>query len=279
MLSHPILADAIENEFVAAAVHNSVREGEKSGDARALARFAEPAWNNPVVRYVDGDGHDLLPRRDGVYAAGAVAERMIAALEAAGRSVPAYLRLAASELDPRPRSRATFEMHCFWEGEARLGALDGVLATRPGFLLGNEVVEVEFDPRTIPFPRLLAEARRLECARRAFAHDPKDAAAAGDGAALAPQRAGDAPESDRKRALAASPLRLLPLTEAQAARVNAALARGGAADEFLSPRQRRLAARLRAATPAELARAAAPPGGTPPPSLEERLRHLESRLR
>lgn len=284
MLSHPILADAIENEFVAAAVYNSVRAGDASSDARALARFAEPAWNNPVVRYVDAAGRDLVPRRDGVYAPGAVAARMIEALEAARKSVPAYLRLAAIEFGDHPRSRATFEMHCFWEGEARLGAIDGVLATRPGFIGGTpsvEVVEVEFDARVVSFGALVAEAKRQGCARTAYAHDPKDASGTSDARLLSPERARDAAESDRKRSLSLSPLRLLPLTEAQSCRVNAALARGASPADFLSPRQRRLAERLLAATPEEIARlaGAAAVGGTESLPLAERWHRLESGLR
>jgi hypothetical protein len=256
VLSHPILADAIENEFVAAAVFNSVKDGEKTADARALVRFREPAWNNPVVRFVDSLGNDLLPRRDGVYAPFEIGARLVAALEAARHPVPEYLRLAVEELDPRPRSLATFEMHCFWEGEARLGALPGVLATRPGFLGGKEVVEVTFDPRTLPFARLAADAKQFDCARGVFAHDAKDVA---NGVRLAPGIASDTPESDRKHALASSPLRFLPLSQAQSARLNAAVASGGSIDEILSPRQRQMAETLLEASPAALAKLEVPP--------------------
>jgi len=60
-------------------------------------------------------------------------------------------------------------MACYWEGEARLGALDGVLATRIGFLQRHEVVEVEFDPERLAYERLVREAQKMSCARRVFA--------------------------------------------------------------------------------------------------------------
>src|SRR5262249_55155792 len=46
VLAHPLLSEAIETEFVPVFVANS-RPGR---DAEQLARFGEPAWNNPVLR-------------------------------------------------------------------------------------------------------------------------------------------------------------------------------------------------------------------------------------
>ena len=53
-----------------------------------------------------------------------------------------------------------------------------------------------------------------------------------------------APESDQKRHLRFSTLRFLPLTSAQAARIDAALAAGNDVTHWLSPRQRLLAAQI-----------------------------------
>lgn len=89
MLSHPLLVEAIETEFHPVVVHNN----KKGRDAEILKRFGEPAWNNPVVRLLDAQGHDLIPRKGGVYSAPAMAGRMVRALQAAKRPVPAYLRL------------------------------------------------------------------------------------------------------------------------------------------------------------------------------------------
>ena len=136
-LSSPLLVDAIESEFVPVAVHNN-RPG---ADAELLARFGEPACNFPVLRVLDAGGRDLLPRRDGIYGERGVADRLIAALEAAKRPVPGYLELAREEAGEE-REVAAFAMHCYWEGEAALGALQGVIATRTDqkFYLGRSTL-------------------------------------------------------------------------------------------------------------------------------------------
>ena len=42
--------------------------------------------------------------------------------------------------------RATFSMYCYWTGEATLGRVDGVLASRIGDWRGDEIVQVDYDP-------------------------------------------------------------------------------------------------------------------------------------
>ncbi|MEM7353637.1 MAG: hypothetical protein AAF657_22760 [Acidobacteriota bacterium] len=41
---------------------------------------------------------------------------------------------------------ATFSMYCYWTGEATLGRVDGVVASRIGHWGGAEIVQVDFDP-------------------------------------------------------------------------------------------------------------------------------------
>ena len=106
MLSHPLLVEAIENEFVPVAIHNN-----KSGrDAEILKRFSEKAWNNPVVRFVDGKGKDLVARRGGIYSASGIAARMVTALQTAKRPVPGYLRLLTVGATPKFLRKASFAM-------------------------------------------------------------------------------------------------------------------------------------------------------------------------
>jgi len=217
-LSQPLLVEAIESEFVPLAIHNN-RAG---ADAAVLARFGEPAWNNPVLRFVDAAGRDVLPRRDGVYGTHEVAARMVAALAAAKRPVPEYLQLLADELN-HGTATVTLGTHCFWDGEARLGGIAGVMRTRAVFAQGGEAVEVTYDPRRVA-PSALAQAA--------------------DARVLPAGRTTPAPESDQKRHLRFSTLRFLPLTSAQAARIDAALAAGTDVTRWLSPRQRLLAAQV-----------------------------------
>jgi len=239
VLSHPLLVEAIEAEFVAVAVLNN-RGG---ADAAALVRFGEPAWNNPVVRFVDATGRDLLPRTSGVWDRHGIAQRMAEALRRGGREVPAYLGLVIEESRRVPAESAVFEMHCFWEGEACLGGLPGIRSTRAGWVDGREVVEVRFDPGAIERGALYRAARRSDCARSVFVYDEAERALAAaafgeDAVALVDDPVRSARASDQKRHLRASPLDRLDLTPLQASRVNAALGRGEDPRPFLSPRQR-----------------------------------------
>ncbi|MEM1246411.1 MAG: hypothetical protein AAGK22_08565 [Acidobacteriota bacterium] len=43
-------------------------------------------------------------------------------------------------------STATFSMYCYWTGEATLGRVDGVHASRIGHWDGREIVQVDYDP-------------------------------------------------------------------------------------------------------------------------------------
>ncbi len=93
VLSNPRVVKAIENEFLPVFVYNN-RDGE---DRRILERFKEPAWNYQVVRFLDSEGRDIIPRKDRVWTVSHLAMRMIATLEASGRPVPDYLRALAEE--------------------------------------------------------------------------------------------------------------------------------------------------------------------------------------
>jgi hypothetical protein len=142
VLSHPDIVAVIEAETVAVAVYNNV----DGADRRWLASFSEPTWNNPVVRIMDAERRPWAPRYAGPYTVKAFARVLSDALVAAGRAPPErLLRLVHEPVE----AKATLAMGCFWEGEAQLGALDGVRAARVGFLGGDEVVEVSFDPSVI----------------------------------------------------------------------------------------------------------------------------------
>ncbi|MDZ4804010.1 MAG: VPGUxxT family thioredoxin-like (seleno)protein, type 2 [Candidatus Eisenbacteria bacterium] len=219
-LSNPRLVEVIETLFVPLAIHNN----KPGADRVILERFREPAWNNPVVRFLDADGNDWIPRKDGVWSEGALSRRMLAALEKSGQPAPGWFRLVVEEIDADDPQRLYLAMHCFWEGEARLGTLDGLLATRAGFIDGKEVVEVTYDAVRLPADRLITEARKRGVAGESWTGNQ------------VPFR--EAPASDQKRHLSGtrweSVAHLSPL---QAARINSALASGAPAGPFLTPRQ------------------------------------------
>ncbi len=62
------------------------------------------------------------------------------------------LHFAPSMVDAEVRDRepvtetATFSMYCYWTGEATVGRVEGVVASRIGHWGGAEIVQVDFDP-------------------------------------------------------------------------------------------------------------------------------------
>ncbi|MEM7050224.1 MAG: hypothetical protein AAF604_11230 [Acidobacteriota bacterium] len=54
---------------------------------------------------------------------------------------------------------ATFSMYCYWTGEATLGRVDGVVASRIGHWGGAEIVQVDYDPQRTDVPELVAALR------------------------------------------------------------------------------------------------------------------------
>ncbi len=55
---------------------------------------------------------------------------------------------------------ATFSMYCYWTGEASLGRVDGVVASRIGHWGGKEIVQVDYDPRRTDVAELTATLKK-----------------------------------------------------------------------------------------------------------------------
>ncbi|MEM6394326.1 MAG: VPGUxxT family thioredoxin-like (seleno)protein, type 2 [Planctomycetota bacterium] len=159
VLTEPLLVEAIEDEFIPVLVINN-RLGQ---DRQTLKRFNEPAWNYQVIRFLDADANDIIPRKDRVWTTPHLRSRMVAALTAAERPVPQYLHTVAAEHNPGLQT-AAFAMFCFWVGEADLGALPGVISTEAGWYDGKEVTRVLYDPNTISLNILSQHARTARCA-------------------------------------------------------------------------------------------------------------------
>jgi hypothetical protein len=253
-LSHPLIVEAIEDLFVPVAIYNN----KKGIDEQILKSFKEPAWNNPVIRYLNAEKQDIISRKDRVWDIGGTARRMITALDEAGREVPLYLRLVAAEHSGKTET-ATFAMHCYWEGEGKLGGLAGVKNTLSGWAGDKEVVDVTFDPHVIDYAALVMEAKKMKCASTVFARSDEQLKVAADQVGDAAERlsADHSPRtaklSDQKYYLRNSPLRHLPLTALQATRINAALHAGEDVQQFLSPRQLEILSQIKAAVVADSA--------------------------
>ncbi|MFB3147146.1 MAG: VPGUxxT family thioredoxin-like (seleno)protein, type 2, partial [Thermodesulfobacteriota bacterium] len=166
VLSHPLIVEAIETLFVPAAIYNN----NKGEDERVLKSFGEPSWNNPVVRIMTPERQELVSRLSGDYTKAGLVRAMITALESNNKTVPPYLSLLAQELNVKSgsRERAVFAMHCFWIGEGKLANIKGVISTKPGFMGGYEVVELEFNPKIISFEDLVKKGKSNNVASHIF---------------------------------------------------------------------------------------------------------------
>ncbi|MEO6132897.1 MAG: VPGUxxT family thioredoxin-like (seleno)protein, type 2 [Saprospiraceae bacterium] len=215
VLSHPLIVEAIETNFIPLAIYNN-KQGE---DAQVLARYNEPAWNNPVVRIVDENGKDVVSRLNGNYSPHGLSAMMTTVLIKTKGKAPQYFQLLTDELDAEKRGTqiTTYTMYCFWSGEALFGSVNGVISTSAGFQLSKEAVKVEYDPNVISKTQLDKIAQQSTCK------------AAGSGSFK--------PDTTPKYYLSNSKYRGIPMTEIQKCRVNSALAEGQSPDTFLSPGQ------------------------------------------
>ena len=118
------------------------------------------------------------------------------------------------------------------------------MKTRQGWVDKNEVVEVWYDPKVLAYEELLAFADDNECARQVWTRTAAQLA-------VATKRLGERARSlqaavrldpEQKYYLLQTPLKALPMSEAQASRVNASLK--GDWKQYLSPLQRQQAEKL-----------------------------------
>ena len=94
VLSHPLIVEAIETYFIPLAIFNN--KGGK--DREVLNYFNEPTWNNPVVRIIDNNKKNLIPRISGNYSSLAITEAMIEVLQKQKTTIPKYLNLLQPQL-------------------------------------------------------------------------------------------------------------------------------------------------------------------------------------
>lgn len=234
------MVEAIEDLFVPVLIYNN-----KPSDAALLKKFNEPSWNNPIVRFLDSTGKDVIKRQNRVWDVSPMAARMVAALQAANQEVPRYLSDLA--VDRSKLENATFAMHCYWTGEARLGSIDGVMSTRSGWAGGLEVVQLSYDPDLVEYSKLVKAAQSFKCASKVFAHSDSQLQTAtslvGARAEKFPSGSRAAKLSDQKYQLRTIlGVRSLPLTSFQSTKINSLIRSPQRAKfaAFLSPRQRAL---------------------------------------
>ncbi|NNE16256.1 MAG: hypothetical protein HKO66_04925 [Saprospiraceae bacterium] len=218
VLSHPLIIDAIENEFIPLAIYNN-----KGGhDKKILSKYNEPSWNNPVVRIVDKNGKDIITRLNGNYSDEGLVSHMLLALSSGFYGQPEYLKLLNAELSlsDYDKSEAVFSMYCFWSGEAHLGELDGITKTEPGFMNGKEVVKVNFDPSVIDEKEIANHAAKANCS-------------------LEKKKSKFRADKDPQYYLKNSIYRSLALSDLQKTKINTAIKQGKDASIYLSPSQKK----------------------------------------
>lgn len=149
----------------------------------------------------------------------------------------------SAESQKKPIARVAFAQYCFWTGEMKLGQIEGVVRTEPGFFQGREVTLVDYDPSRISLETIASRAKQAGVADRI--HLPTRAKPAG--ATIAGVTVGApldrtyraAPASDQKKQLEGTPYARLKLTPEQATKVNAfARSDPAKAIEWLAPAQR-----------------------------------------
>jgi hypothetical protein len=216
VLSHPLIVDAIENAFVPLLVYNN----KKGQDAQILAKYNEPSWNNPVVRIVNPNGKDVVPRLNGNYTAGGLINNMIQALEIQKKNIPEYLNIMSQELSVKDSDKEDgfFSMYCFWSGEAHLGQAKGILETTPGFMNGKEVVHVSFDKKQTNLKDLAKHGQKADINLESKIADFK-------------------PDKDPQYYLKHSDYKYLALTKLQKTKINSALKQNTNPSKYLSPTQ------------------------------------------
>jgi len=214
VLSHPLLVEAIEQYFVPLAVHNN-RGGE---DARILKKYGEPSWNNPVVRIIDRNESELVPRLSSDYSKRGLYQTMALALKKIGETPDPYFELLGQELNAISTETAYYRMFCFWSGESHLGQAEGVISTEPGFMGGAEVVKVMYDPEVISKAWLDTYASEGSCSK-------------------VDRESQFRVDKDPQYHLKNSDFRYLPLSPTQRSKINSAIANGTSGSKYLSPRQ------------------------------------------
>ncbi len=218
VLSHPLMTEVIENEFIPLAIFNN----RKGKDLEVLKKYNEPTWNNPVVRIVDKNGKNIVKRLASDYSAKGLYLQIIEALQIANKPIPEYVKILGSELSTTVKDHhleeAYFEMYCFWTGEKELGAQDGVLATKAGFMNSAEVVKVIYNADQISEETL-----------NTFATSNK----------MKPVKQGKFAwaEKDEDYFIQHSRFKYLPLTEVQKTKINSALGLKQSPLTYLSPKQ------------------------------------------
>ncbi len=229
ILSHPLMVEAIETEFVPLAIFNNV----KGHDREVLVQFSEPTWNNPVVRIINGRGKDLAPRVGDFRSKATLINNMITVLNEQQQNVPVYLSLLQEEwtAEEEGSDEIFLSMYCFWTGEKEIAQIEGVLATEAGYMHGREVVKVTYNQDITKPEKISKQAAEVNCADAVYT-DQKIKTN------ISSKKTGKY-KKDRqdKYYLRHTDYQFIAMTELQKSKVNSAIGHRMDPSRYLSPRQ------------------------------------------
>lgn len=172
IFSNPLFVEVAETLFVPLFIRNNDPVGA-SADTKLLMRFKEQANTYPIIRFMNAEGEDVTPAtRNWRFDQGGWGELLgntVKALEVSGKEVPKYLEVFTAEYGAWKTAKVCFAMGCYWSGEAKLGALPGVVRTRIGYHKlapsANEIVEVIYDTERADYNAIVKAAKTEKCAQ------------------------------------------------------------------------------------------------------------------
>lgn len=216
VLSHPLMVEFIENEFVPLAIYNN----KPGADADILKLYNEPSWNNPVAHFVDENGQDITPKLANNYSPLGMYNKLIETLTVLGKPIPIYAELLGDDLkmEYRQYKYTIYETPCFWSGETSLALNPAVKYTEAGWINGLEVVKVFYN-----------EAETTLKALNSYA--------ANEGFYLIDHHQDYKIDKRPQYYLSKTPFKYLPLSKAQRAKINLAIPYHRMPESFLSPKQ------------------------------------------
>lgn len=165
VMSNPLIVDVIEEQFIPLCIFNN----NSGTDAEILDKFGEPSWNNPVVRIIDKNEKELTKRMARFHPQ-EIVNGIVQALEKHDQEIPSYFQLLQQHINAEYGTveKAVFPMYCFWSGELKLGQVDGVVNTLPGFMNGREVVEVFYDAEETSYKDVITQAKDMGAIEGAY---------------------------------------------------------------------------------------------------------------
>ena len=109
MLAQPRIIEILENDFIPVAIYNNAGGYDK----KILNHFNEPSWNYQVMRFLDADLKDIIPRKDKVWDVRGTLNRMAKALEVSKKSSQGSAKKSESSSQAASNKVAAFAMYCF----------------------------------------------------------------------------------------------------------------------------------------------------------------------